>query len=216
MKRTTCPGPPFRRTGAGCFISGRPPPPRTWPPETWPAGTWCTNPRKPLFLRFLCTKSQAIFWRGAGEDLVHESPQALASPFPLHQVSGHFRRGACEDLVHESPQALVPPFPLHQVSGHFLARGRRRLGARIAASPCFSFSFAPSLRPFSARGLRRLGARIAASPCFSFSFAPSLRSVSPRGRASWRPAPGEAFALRRTTPTSAPLTRKTWCLTTKE
>ena len=187
MKRTTCTGPPFRRTGAGCFISGRPPPPRTWPPETWPAGTWCTNRRKPLFLRFLCTKSQAIFWRGAGEDLVHESPQALASPFPLHQVSGHF-----------------------------LARGRRRLGARIAASPCFSFSFAPSLRPFSARGRRRLGARIAASPCFSFSFAPSLRSVSPRGRASWRPAPGEAFALRRTTPTSAPLTRKTWCLTTKE
>ena len=129
MKRTTCPGPPFRRTGAGCFISGRPPPPRTWPPETWPAGTWCTNPRKPLFLRFLCTKSQAIFWRGAGEDLVHESPQALASPFPLHQVSGHFRRGAGEDLVHESPQALASPFLLHQVSD--LSRpGAEQVGAR--------------------------------------------------------------------------------------
>ena len=216
MKRTTCTGPPFRRTGAGCFISGRPPPPRTWPPETWPAGTWCTNRRKPLFLRFLCTKSQAIFWRGAGEDLVHESPQALASPFPLHQVSGHFRRGAGEDLVHESPQVLVPPFPLHQVSGHFRRGACEDLVHESPQALVPPFPLHQVSGHFLARGRRRLGARIAASPCFSFSFAPSLRSVSPRGRASWRPAPGEAFALRRTTPTSAPLTRKTWCLTTKE
>ena len=59
------------------------------------------------------------FRRVAGEDLVHEFPQALVLPFPLHQVSGHFRRGTGEDLVHEFPQALVPSFPLHQVSGHF-------------------------------------------------------------------------------------------------
>ena len=163
MKRTTCTGPPFRRTGAGCFISGRPPPPRTWPPETWPAGTWCTNRRKPLFLRFLCTKSQAIFWRGAGEDLVHESPQALASPFPLHQVSGHFRRGAGEDLVHESPQVLVPPFPLHQVSGHF----RRGAGEDLVhespqalASPFLLHQVSDLSRP----GAEQVGARLPAKP----------------------------------------------------
>ena len=56
---------------------------------------------------------------GAGGDLVHESPQSLILPFPLHQVSGHFRPAAATDLVHESPQSLILPSPLHQVSGSF-------------------------------------------------------------------------------------------------
>ena len=62
------------------------------------------------------------------------------------------------------------------------ARGRRRLGARIPATPCSSVSFAPSLRGFSVRGRRRLGARIPAKPYSSVSFAPSLRGFSVRGR----------------------------------
>ena len=59
------------------------------------------------------------FWRAAGEDLVHEHPQSLDFPFPLHQVSGAFWRAAGGDLVHELPQSLDSPFPLHQVTGAF-------------------------------------------------------------------------------------------------
>ena len=50
---------------------------------------------------------------------MHEPPQSLDLPFPLHQVLGHFRRAVGGDLVHEPPQSLDLPFPLHQVSGHF-------------------------------------------------------------------------------------------------
>ena len=72
-----------------------------------------------LVLPFPLHQVSGHFRRGAGGDLVHEFSQAFVPPFPLHQVSGHFRRGTGGDLVHEFPQAFVPPFPLHQVSGHF-------------------------------------------------------------------------------------------------
>ena len=85
-------------------------------------------------------------------DLVHESSQGLALPFPLHQVCGLFQGVAAVDLVHESPQGLVLPFPLHQVCGLFQGAAAWGLGARIPAKPCSSVPFAPSLWVVSRRG----------------------------------------------------------------
>ena len=78
--------------------------------------TWCFTPRNPLFLRPEAPRPQVRMgrcrhgrsaslpaipcffvwkhhvhrsgWADAGMDLVHESPQSLVLPFPLHQVPG--------------------------------------------------------------------------------------------------------------------------------
>ena len=83
------------------------------PMPTW---TWCSIPRNPLFLRPEAPRPQVRMgrcrhgrsaslpaipcffvwkhhvhrsgWADAGMDLVHESPQSLVLPFPLHQVPG--------------------------------------------------------------------------------------------------------------------------------
>ena len=65
----------------------------------------------------------ADFFSGAGADLVHESPLTLVLSFPLHQVPADFFSGAAADLVHVSPLTLVPSFPLHQVPSHFSSGG---------------------------------------------------------------------------------------------
>ena len=57
----------------------------------------------------------SVVRRSAASDLVHESPQALILPFPLHQVFGPFRSSSPSDLVQRLPQNLVLSFPLHQV-----------------------------------------------------------------------------------------------------
>ena len=61
----------------------------------------------------------SVVRRSAASDLVHESPQNLVSPFPLHQVFVPFRSSNPSDLVQRLPQTLVPSFPLHQVFGPF-------------------------------------------------------------------------------------------------
>ena len=77
------------------------------------------EPPQNLVLPFPLHQVSGPFRPVAGGDLVHETPQSLVPPLPLHQVSGHFRRGAGGDLVHETTQSLVLPFPLHQVSDSF-------------------------------------------------------------------------------------------------
>ena len=163
--------PPAEMQGVFCRIRRRPP---------W--GTWCTNPRKALFFRSLCTKSQAIFGTRPPCTWCTNPPQSLVLPFSLHQVCGLFRRGAAVDLVHESPAKPCSFVSLAPSLRPFSARGRGGLGARILARPCSSVPFAPSLRVVSRRGRRGLGARIPARPCSSVRFAPSLRVVSRRGR----------------------------------
>ena len=61
----------------------------------------------------------SVVRRSAASDLVHESPQTLVLPFPLHQVFGPFRSFNPSDLVQRLPQNLVSSFPLHQVFGPF-------------------------------------------------------------------------------------------------
>ena len=58
---------------------------------TRPRGTWCTNPRKALFLRSLCTKSAGCFSVRSRGTWCTNPPQSLILPFPLHQVCGLFR-----------------------------------------------------------------------------------------------------------------------------
>ena len=77
------------------------------------------EPPQSLVLPFPLHQVLGHFRRAVGGDLVHEPPQSLVLPFPLHQVLGHFRRAVGGDLVHKPPQSLNLPFPLHQVSGHF-------------------------------------------------------------------------------------------------
>ena len=123
------------------------------------AGTWCTNPRKALFFRSLCTKSR-----------------------------GHFRPAAATGLGAKIPARPCSSVPFAPSLGPVLARGRRGLGARIPANPCSSVPFAPSLGPVLVRGRRGLGARIPAKPCYFVPFAPSLgpRRLCPRPRPARR------------------------------
>ena len=92
-----------------------------------------------------------------------------------------FRRAG--GLVFAWRAGVVPHRPLVLVSSSwaprpagFFARGRRGIGARKPAGPCFSVSFAPSPVGFFARGRFGIGARKPAGPCFSVSFAPSPRA----------------------------------------
>ncbi len=127
--------------------------------------------------------------------MVHESPQTLIPPFPLHQVFGPFRSSNPSDLVHESPQTLVSSFPLHQVFGLFRSSNPSDLVQRLPQNLIppfplhqvfeFQFSvydvtwcFAPRkplfLRPQAPRlsdpmGFRRPG-RGASSPASPYSF----------------------------------------------
>ena len=89
-------------------------------PAPWAAGTWCTNSRKALLLRSLCTKSQARFAPWPAGTWCTKPRKAL------------FLRSLCTKF-----QAIF-------------GAGPAGLGARIPAKPCASVSFAPSLRPVSA------------------------------------------------------------------
>ena len=74
------------------------------------------------------------FRRAAGGELVHEFSQSLDSPLPLHQISSPFQHPGGGGLVHEFPQALVSPFPLHQVSDSFRPAAGQ-VGAWLPAKP---------------------------------------------------------------------------------
>ena len=119
MKRATCTGPPSGEPVQVVFISRRRPAGAGLVGEDLAGGDLVHEFPQNLVLPFPLHQASGPFWRLVGGDLVHETPQALVPPFPLHQVSGPFRRGAGGELVHEFPQAFEPPFPLHQVSGHF-------------------------------------------------------------------------------------------------
>ena len=119
MKRATCTGPPSGEPVQVVFISRRRPAGVGLVGEDLAGGDLVHEFPQTLAFPFPLHQVSGPFWRVGGGDLVHETPQALDPPFPLHQVSGPFRRGAGGELVHEFPQAFEPPFPLHQVSGHF-------------------------------------------------------------------------------------------------
>ena len=81
-------------------------------------------------------------------DLVHESPQNLVLSFPLHQVFVPFRSSSPSDLVHEFPQNLVPPFPLHQVFGPFRSSSPSDLVQRLPQNLVLSFPLHQVFGPF--------------------------------------------------------------------
>lgn len=104
--------------------------------------TWCTNPRKTLFFRFLCTKSLALF--GAPTlrstnplDLVQRLPQNLVPSFPLHQVF-EFQFSVYDVtwcFAPRNPLFLRPEAPRPQVRMSLCRHGR---GASLPAIP-YSF-----------------------------------------------------------------------------
>ena len=134
------------------FLAG----PGVFCPEGWArrgagvpgSGTWCTNPRKPLFFRSLCT------WP-PGHFLLQ----------PLRTCSKDPRK----------PLFFRPFAPSLRT---FSAGGRHGLGARIPCKPLFFRPLAPRLRIFSACRGRGLAQRSLQALILSVPFAPSLRTFS--------------------------------------
>ena len=114
--------------------------------------SWCTKSRRPLFFRFLCTKSHAFLRSRPAPTWCTKSRRPLYLRSLYTKSRAFFRSWPGAVLVHEKPPVLVPPFPLHQVPRVFSPVAGRRLGARNSAGPCSSVSFAPSPARFFARG----------------------------------------------------------------
>ena len=92
-----------------------------------PARTWCTIPRKTLFLRFLCTKSERLFG---------VPPARIWCTIPRKTL---FLRFLCTKF------------------GCLFGDRPTQAWCTIPCKPCSSVSFAPSPGPFLANGRRVAG-----------------------------------------------------------
>ena len=193
MKRTTCTGPPSGEPVQVVFIARRRPAGAGLVGGDLAGGDLVHEFPQSLVPPFPLHQVSGPFRPVAGGDLVHETPQSLVLPFPLHQVSGHFRRGAGGDLVHEFSQSLVLPFPLHQVSDSFRPAAGQ-VGAWLPAKPYSTVRPRQHRRRFPGAGPTKLAPGSSQSLCL------------PSGHANT----GAVF------PPSAPWPRKMWCLATKE
>ena len=242
MKRATCTGPPSGEPVQVVFISRRRPAGAglvggvgNWPAKNWPARTWCTKPRKTLFLRFLCTKSQVIFGAGPAKTWCTNSRKPLFLRLLCTKSQIRFASQPAK-LAPGSSQSHIPPSGHANTGAVYSARGRLswRLAPREAI---FHRQATPTPAPFSRRVAGHVGAWLPAKPLSSVrprqhrrrlpdAWPTKLAPGSPqshippsghantgavfpaRGRPCWRLAPRKAFVFRQATPTPAPFSRR--------
>ena len=155
----------------------------------WPAPTWCTKSRRPLYLRSLCTKSRAFFRSWPAPTWCTKSRRPL------------FLRSLCT----KSP-AFFRPWP----APTWCTKSRRPLFLRLEAPhPRAQQPFPPGVR----------GASLPASPCFSVlrHHVPEHSSRSRRaGVVPHRPLTLVSSSWGTTSPSTAAVPAgRAWCLTAR-
>ena len=113
-----------------------------------PARTWCTIPRKPLFLRFLCTKSESLFGARPAETWCTNPRKTLFLRFLCTKSGCLFGERPAETWC------TIPRKPLlfrRRAPRLWDQRRRRRAGrgASLPANPC---SFVDGHHVFGAKG----------------------------------------------------------------
>ena len=214
MKRATCTGPPSGEPVQVVFISRRRPAGAglvggvgNWPAKNWPARTWCTKPRKTLFLRFLCTKSQVIFGAGPAKTWCTNSRKPLFLRFLCTKSQAIFGAGPAKTWCTNSRKPLFLRF--------LCTKSQAIFGTGPAGTWCTNSRKPLFLRLLCTKSQIRFASQPAKlAPGSSQSHIPpsghaNTGAVFPaRGRPCWRLAPRKAFVFRQATPTPAPSSRR--------
>ena len=169
----------------------------------WPAGTWCTKPRKALFLRYLCTKFQAIFGAGPAGTWCTNPRKALFFRSLCTKSQDIFGAGPAGTWCTNSRKALF----FRSRCTKFQARFDIRAAGTWCTKPRKPLFF----RSLCTKSQIRFAPQPAMlAPGSSQSHIPpsghaNTDAVFPAlGRPSWRLVPRKAFVFRQATPTPAP------------